>query len=757
MQTNNKQQKSSAPFYFLLLFPIFIFFSPVWLKGRMPIPADTIVGMYHPFRDVVWNGLTAGVPFKNFLITDAVRQQYPWRQLAFDLLQRGELPLWNPYTHAGTPLLANIQTALFYPINFLYFFIPFNTVWTIQVIAQPVLLAIFMFLFLTEIGISKKASTLGSLALALSGFSIAWLEWNTTLHTLVWLPLGLYCVEKIMKKEELRWFVLLGFSVSCIVFAGFLQTAFYALFLLGCYAVLRVVTIGKGHDRKKILTGLTAVLAIVVVVTSIQWLPTLKLINRSARSFDQGNVLERDDWFLPWQNLVQFVAPDYFGNPATLNYWGIFNYTEFVGYIGIAPLILAFMGIVSPGKRLKQTQRFFLLVLAAALLFALPNPISRFPFMMNLPLVSSAQPSRLMMIIDLSLSVLVAIGAENIFTKLKEEKTKLILPALTASLGIIALMLFGMWIVALGFSPLRIHIPPEYLQIAKRNLILPTMLFTLTSLSIASLTIISKINIRIRGRLLSVIFLLLFLLTAGDLLRFAAKFTPFSVEQYLFPDTKVINFLKSDSGAWRYMTTDARILPPNFSVVYRLQTIEGYDPIYIGRYGTLIASAQKDEPVLEPTAFHRIIRPENIDSPMYDLLNVKYVLALTDLQDEKLEKVFQEGETRIYRNMQVFPRAFVISDYQQPEDDRRALDQALRLRKSDIEETAEILDYTENAVRIGVSSEVGGMLVVSDMYYPGWSATLDGKPLPVERVLYALRGTMIPPGYHEILYRYSEL
>ena len=161
--------------------------------------------------------------------------------------------------------------------------------------------------------------------------------------------------------------------------------------------------------------------------------------------------------------------------------------------------------------------------------------------------------------------------------------------------------------------------------------------------------------------------------------------------------------------------------------------------------------------MLETTAFHRIIRPENIDSPMYDLLNVKYVLALTDLQDEKLEKVFQEGETRIYRNMQVFPRAFVIADYQQPQDDQRALDQALRLRKSDIEETAEILDYTENAVRIGVSSEEGGMLVVSDMYYPGWSATLDGKPLPVERVLYALRGTMIPPGYHEILYRYSEL
>ena len=744
-------------FLFLLLLPIFIFFSPVWLNGRMPIPADTIVGMYHPFRDVVWNGLTAGVPFKNFLITDAVRQQYPWRQLAINLLKKGEMPLWNPYTFAGTPLLANIQTALFYPLNLVYFFLPFATSWTIQVMLQPILLCLFMFFYLKEIGLSKYAAALGAFSLSMSGFSVAWLEWNTTLHTLVWLPLGLYAVEKLMKKKELRWFVLLGFSVSCIVFAGFLQTAFYALFLLGCYALLRVVTIGKGHDRKKILTGLIAVLIIVIAVTSIQWMPTLKLINNSARSFDQGNVLERDDWFLPWQNLVQFVAPDYFGNPATLNYWGIFNYTEFVGYIGIAPLILAFMGIVSPGKRLRRTQRFFLLVLAAALLFALPNPISRFPFMMNLPLVTSAQPSRLMMIIDLCASVLVAIGAEKFFADLKEEKTKLILPALTASLGIIALMLFGMWIVALGFSPFRIHLPPEYLQIAKRNLMLPTMLFILAGLSMIGLALAGKAHILIKARLFSAMLLMLFLLTAGDLLRFAVKFTPFSDKHYVFPDTKVIDFLKSDSGTWRYMTTDARILPPNFSVAYGLQTIEGYDPIYIDRYGMLIASAQKDEPVLEPTAFHRIIRPENIDSPVYDLLNVKYVLALTDLQDEKLEKVFQEGETRIYKNKQVFPRVFIITDYQEPDDDRQALNQALRLRKSDIKETAEILEYAENAVRIGVNSAEGGMLVLSDIYYPGWSATLDGKPQPVERVLYALRGTMIPPGYHEILYRYSEL
>ena len=70
-----KISETHALYVILLLLPIFIFFSPVWLKGKLPIPADTIVGLYHPFRDMVWKEFTAGVPFKNFLITDAVRQQ----------------------------------------------------------------------------------------------------------------------------------------------------------------------------------------------------------------------------------------------------------------------------------------------------------------------------------------------------------------------------------------------------------------------------------------------------------------------------------------------------------------------------------------------------------------------------------------------------------------------------------------------------------------------------------------------------------
>src|SRR3989338_1627115 len=113
---------------YLLIYIIIvvIFYYPFLFAGKMPIPGDTIVGMYHPYRDVVWDNYVSGVPFKNFLITDPVRQQYLWRKLAIAQIKKGHLPLWNPYSFSGTPLLANFQSAVFYPLNILYFILPFN-------------------------------------------------------------------------------------------------------------------------------------------------------------------------------------------------------------------------------------------------------------------------------------------------------------------------------------------------------------------------------------------------------------------------------------------------------------------------------------------------------------------------------------------------------------------------------------------------------------------------------------------------------
>ena len=80
---------------YILLFIglVLIFFYPFILFCKIPIPADTVVCMYHPWLDVVWDNFASGVPFKNFLITDPVRQQYVWRNLAIRELKQGQMPV----------------------------------------------------------------------------------------------------------------------------------------------------------------------------------------------------------------------------------------------------------------------------------------------------------------------------------------------------------------------------------------------------------------------------------------------------------------------------------------------------------------------------------------------------------------------------------------------------------------------------------------------------------------------------------------
>src|SRR3989344_2775167 len=127
--------KKIIPFAIIVLIP-FIFFWQFLIKGLLPIPADTIIGLYHPFRDLYARDYPRGIPFKNFLITDPVRQQYPWRELAITTIKKAQLPLWNPYSMAGYPLLGNQQSAVLYPLNLLFLILPFSLSWGILIFLE---------------------------------------------------------------------------------------------------------------------------------------------------------------------------------------------------------------------------------------------------------------------------------------------------------------------------------------------------------------------------------------------------------------------------------------------------------------------------------------------------------------------------------------------------------------------------------------------------------------------------------------------
>jgi len=694
-----------------------VFFYPVWRHNKLPLPTDTIVGLYHPYRDFLASKFPNGVPYKNFLTTDPVRQQFLWKKLAIVQLKAGKIPWWNPYTHSGTPLLANMQAGVFYPLNFIFFISSFTNAWTIFILLQTLLGSFFMYSFLRHKKLTQVASILGSISFVFSGFFIAWLEWGNIGHTILWLPLLFLSIDKIFKNKRKVWRLIFVFSLVSQFLAGHLQTSFYVMLAVVFYILWKLRSVSNLTRKKTIKFFVVSFLAF-LILTSIQWLPTLEFISLSARDIDQSQILTRSDWFLPWQHLGQLVAPDFFGNPATLNYWGVWNYGEFVSFIGLIPLILALASLFA----WKRGSRFFSGLFLLSLLFALPNPISKIPFLINIPLISQAQPSRLLFLTTFSLSVLAAFGFDHFIKSVKLERSQK-LALTTVAISIIFLWITTFTVVAAVNS-----------QVSQRNLVLSTAMLLGFSLIIIAKWTLTKRKIINKKALTFIIPISLLLLSFTDNLRFATKFTPFSSREYLFPRTKIISTLLEDEDIFRVMSTDRRILPPNFTMAYGIQTIEGYDPLYLFKYAQLITQLETGEKRDKPIGFNRIITPGNIDSEIINKLNVKYILSLTDLDGQKLQLVDQEGETRLYINSASLSRARLLGGVG----------------------TAEIVDYQPNKVQINVSTVEPNILELADMMYPGWQATLDGQKVSINQSEENFRLVDIPAGSHQIIFYYQK-
>lgn len=725
----------------LIIFIIIIFFYPFLFKHLLPIPSDTIVGLYHPFRDFYAKDYPRGIPYKNFLITDPVRQQYPWRSLAISLEKKVQLPLWNPYSFSGSPLLANLQSAVFYPLNILLFIFPMPIGWSILIFLQAILASIFLYLYLKKIDIAPLAAIIGGITFAFSGFSVAWMEWNTIIQTALWLALILLSIEEIFShKQNLLWYLLFTLSLIFSFFAGHLQTFFYLFIVSFIYLIYKTIQNVKVHRYLPVRFIICYVLFI--FITTIQWLPAFQFINVSARDTDQS-IWQNPGWFIPWQNLIQFIAPDFFGNPATLNYRGIWNYAEFVGYIGMFPLIMAIFAMFF--RRDKKTF-FFGSLFFLSFIFALPTPFAKIPFLLKIPFISTSQPTRLLFIIDFSLAVLAALGFDYF---LKNKK------------GVWFPILF----IGISLAFLWSYVFYAHISVAKQNLIFPTLLFI-----ISILISLSFIILRGKKHFATLLYAAIVVFIVFDLLRFAQKFTPFINSQYLFPDTQVINFLQKNIGISRVMTTDSKILPPNFSIMYHLQSVDGYDPLYLRRYAEIIAASERERPNINPPfGFNRIITPHNYKSKIMDLLGVKYVLSLSDLHSSRLQKVFQEGDTQIYENTGFLPRAFFVHTIHSVYTKEKAINllfqtdfdlynnAIIEIREENVISnlsvgTAVIKDYEGSKIFIETKNAGDGFLLLSDVYYPTWHASVDGQETKIYQTDYTLRGVFVPKGRHIVIF-----
>lgn len=758
------RSKKNVLLIFFLFFAIAaIFFYQSILKGYMPFPGDLLVGHYEPYASYSFLGFPPGGVPNKAQGPDVIKELFPWKYFAIQSLKHLEIPFWDPYNFSGNPLLSNFQSAVFYPINIIFFILPFNLAWTLYIFLTPVLAGFFMYLFLNELGRSKVAGVFAGIVFAFSSYMVVWMEYGNIGHTFLWLPLALLFTEKLIKKFTFKRVAALSVVLFLSFLGGYIQGYFYINIIVLCYFLFKRGFAINLKD-KTILVFLFG-LSIPVFLGLFQLLPTYQLFTLASR----GNYSLSDIQKLlnPFWYLITIIAPDFFGNPARANNWFSGTYIERVSYIGVIPLILAIAGAFSFRKN--REVKIFALLGIFSLFITTDLFITKYFYLLPIPMISTTVPTRMLSIFISCASVLSAFGLDNLLAK--KNKKNLILSIISGAI----LLVFG-WIFV--FSAPHIFAGKDWitnLPVARRNLGIPSLLLAL--FAIASFLYYVK---RIPEKL---IVIALFLITLFDLFRFFNRITPFSPQAFVYPQTPVVNFISSHASIDRFWGYGSGYIESNFQTYDQTYSPEGNDPLHIRLYTEFLEGSkngQRESALPRPDANIVPGFGENSFENNYfrqkvlNILGVKYMLRKDEAlspQDKNYILAWQEGSWKIYENLSAVARPFLTNNYVVVKNHNQAFNKffekdfnetkTLILQKNpaiavgDKEAKPTAVSYKPNEVLLKTSADFDGVLFLSDNFYPGWKAKIDGKETDVFLADYTFRAVVVPKGQHTVEFFYQ--
>jgi hypothetical protein len=669
---------------------------------------------------------------------DLASQVLPWFEVQARAWNHGTIALWDPYQWAGQPLLGQAQPGTAYPLNWILFALPLRhdgliRWWALQwyfVVIRFMAMA-FCYLLCRDLGCSRAASLLAGGVFTFGGFigTTGWPQW---INGALWLPLVfLFLLRSGRGERPLRNGVLSGTFLGVAWLSGHHQAPMFLMLAAAGTWLYFIFRAGRPDWRMARAAALAFVFAI--LTGALQIVP----------AYEYGHLAKR--WVgapeaLSWNQPVPYsVHETYDLKPFDLP--GIVFprvQTHVSPFVGVVALSLAFLALVVEWRpsRLQGTPRLLAAVAVGGLIYALGHHSVFQGFLYSLiPELDKARvASAAIVVFQFGVAVLAAFGLDQLGMEVASPWPRRVM-WWALGFGLVTLIVFQ-----------TIYFANKWSFTGEDNV----MLTPFVALAFAAL-VFATLGRAVSRNQCAVLMLLLVLLELGN--NVVSVITPRSDSNR----TKWLDQMRGNGDVGEFLKRDAPFPRANvadnafaesWGALHDVEMMGGSSP-------SLTANMQGFE-------FWKL--------PSRLLWGAGYTISAKPSGEGDLVFTGISGMS-LYRHKGVFPRAWAIHELVQaptPEAGRRMIQEQLpdfhhlgymlaeppALESCDAQDEVMLTDRSTDRVRIHARLSCRGMVVLSDVFFPGWHVDVDGNAAPIFEVNEAMRGVVVPQGDHVITMRY---
>jgi hypothetical protein len=759
----------------------------VWTR-RETVTAVVCLAGFALLAQAFWWFSGAVVPW------DSKNHFYPMFRFLAESLQRGEIPLWNPYHFGGHPSAADPQSLLFTPSLFLF-----------ALIAPHASMAAFdawiiLHLFVGGVGMmglarrrgwGAVAAVLTAMIYMLGGSAASRLQHTGMIVSYAYFPLALWAFDVLLERRGLGRALLFGI-LAALMALGRDQVAFLfcavlvgRLIFLTCRSMQPVVFL---RERAGVLAVAAVTGAAILIVPSLLAMQFLGASNRPGIAYGVAAAGS-----LAPVNFLTVLAPNVFGSlDHAYDYWGPGYETmaeadwtdRAVNYLffGTLPALLILWHGLAGGRLLARDMRFTLLVIVAAILYALGRYTPVFGLIFDLiPGVSLyRRPADASFVLNVGFALAsgylvhryIESGLPRPWLRLPGSLARILvgtavgLPAILVGLGLAFSERGGhvfASLQAIGCALLIAAAGAALLLLGDRHskrVLAATLLVAASAGELVWRNAASPLNAEPASR-----YSIYGEMTPTESAGLAALRDDMAKSgRSEHPRVEILGL----NGAWQ-----------NASMVLGLENTLGYNPLRIADYERAVGPGENaGDPNLRhfPGTFRGYkCRLATLLGLEYLVLDRPLVRLPRQFPKPQATQIFAGDHFYVYRLGRVAPRAYfathvkpvdneaTIQSHELPDFDRTRealvdqdtvgqLNSGLIAPDTTGAASGQVTmeGYSDNNVRLGVTTDRDGLLVLHDLYYPGWEATVDGVRVPVVKANILFRGVEVPAGSHVV-------